>query len=433
MKKILSILYLTTCFLLTAQVNLNFYSSNNDPERKAVIRYLFNAFELYNPDIKVNLLPFEDSYSTEEISVGKNGLLPHMIMADSLLLSRLSNKSLINQELTSRILMDIGIEDFYTGGLKAFNLTEGYYGIPYSAWLQVIWYRNDWFESEGLEPPYNITSLLKAGEYFKNLHEGVHGNIVGSKNDLYTMQCFLQIADSIGVEIDFDNRGCFFPKEPLIEALNIYKTLIAYTPPGENDWRTRDYYFQNRAALLFYSTHLMDDLALSEVAQNSLTDNNFPDLDGAEFSPDLLKNTGMVTTLTGTRPSSFGSISGLGLFKSEDLNIKIAQEKLVRFLFRKDVYTTWLHMSPGGMLPVRRSILAEDSFYRDSGGVFKKYGREKLIELTSGLEFLNIINPECLKNTIENQYNDNDFQNLIYHLLNSEDINTLIEPVVWIR
>ena len=435
MKKIILVLFIIFNALLnlTSEVYLNFASSNNDPERKAVIRYLFDAFELYYPGIIVNIVSFEDGDRTDQILKNKNDLYPHMIMADSVLLSGFLSEGSLDIRLTSEILMELGIEDFYKGSYNAFSTSNGYFGIPYSAWLQVLWYRTDWFKKEGAAPPETLEALYDSSNLFYKPEENKYGIIIGSKNDEYLRQCFLHISHAAGLELEYDSLGCHFDKTVVAKSMDIYKELLRFTPPHENFWRSRDYYFQNRAAMLFYSTHLMDDLALSDVAADSLTGNNFFELEGADYSYELLKNTGMITTIFGSRPSSFGSVSGIGLFKTDDSEIQDAQKKLVQFLFQIDVYTTWLHMSPGGMLPVRRSVLEEDSFYRDSGGVFKRFGREKLIELTSGIENLNIINPECLQHNKNDGYEENDFREVLYQLLYTETPEILIDSVLWIR
>jgi len=84
--------------------------------------------------------------------------------------------------------------------------------------------------------------------------------------------------------------------------------------------RARDDYLQGRAGMLFYSTFLMDDLVVPGVAADSLTGENFEDLDGADFNPRLMRETEPVGTLTvggGAAPrravGAFTSINGIGL------------------------------------------------------------------------------------------------------------------------
>ena len=69
--------------------------------------------------------------------------------------------------------------------------------------------------------------------------------------------------------------------------------------------------------MFFYSTYIMDDLALAEVAAGSLTDAHFPQLGKVTFDPKLVDNTRVVATITKTKPGAYGAIVGLGLVKQK--------------------------------------------------------------------------------------------------------------------
>ena len=55
-------------------------------------------------------------------------------------------------------------------------------------------------------------------------------------------------------------------------------------------------------------------------------------------------------------------------------------------MFRPDIYITWLHMAPGGMMPVLRDIAQSEDFLRDPMGVFRRYGRERLAKILDGFD-----------------------------------------------
>jgi len=63
---------------------------------------------------------------------------------------------------------------------------------------------------------------------------------------------------------------------------------------------------------------IMDDLVLQEVAAGSLTGENFKDLQGTRFDPDLVKNTGFAPIMTHKQDAGFGVVVALGLFKQKD-------------------------------------------------------------------------------------------------------------------
>ena len=427
MNKVVFAMFILISSPLFSDVTLNFADSNKAPERRAVIRYLLDAFELYNPKIRVNIVPFNDNDSIDAVLSGEDNL--HMIMADSLVLYQLDERGLLNHDMPGMFLKQVGESLFFKGAIDAFHSDNEYFGVPYSAWLQVLWYRLDWFNNNDLPPPDNLDSIAVAAEYFKGRRDNRYGIITGTGEDIYTQQCFLHIAGACGLEIEEKKQGQYIDSGALTKALNYYKRLSRTTPAGANTWRYRDYFFQGKAAMLFYSTHLMDDIALEQIAEDSLSGDHFTELKGKEYSHSFFKNTGMVTIINGDEPSSFGSISGIGVFNDSNTEIINAQLKLLNFLYKRDVYISWLHMSPGGMLPVLKSVLDDDVFYRDLTGVLKKFGRVKVQELTGGLEFLKVINPENFYRSSETGYAEKDFQDLIFLSLTSDaNITSLFNP-----
>ena len=77
----------------------------------------------------------------------------------------------------------------------------------------------------------------------------------------------------------------------------------------------------------------MDDLVLAEVAAGSLTNENFPELEGSTFDPDLVNNTRVATTITKLQSSSYGSIVALGLVKQKSEAKNAAARRLLKFLY----------------------------------------------------------------------------------------------------
>ena len=60
----------------------------------------------------------------------------------------------------------------------------------------------------------------------------------------------------------------------------------------------------------------------------------------------------------------------------------------LEFLFRPDIYITWLHMAPGGMMPVLRDVAASEDFLRDPTGIFQRYGRDRIAAIIAGFDHI---------------------------------------------
>ena len=372
------------------EVRLQFWTTEIAPKRLAVITYLAQVFTLLHPDIAINVQAVEENLMAETITKAMSDHThPDIISSCSDITVALYEKGWMDSKAASTAIDVIGRDRFYTGALNKLQLPDGSFcGIPYNGWIQGIWYRKDWFREYNLAPPDNWTNILRAAQTLHDPDSGRYGILVGTHGDVYAEQVFTHLAVSAGVrEFSPDNK-VVFDSPGALKTLEFYKKLTRYTPPGPQGWRGRDYYLQGRLAMMFYSTFIMDDLAVPSEAADSLTSNNFPDLPGAPFDPNLLNNTGVITTIQGTQSASYGVIHALGILRTDDPRKQDALDRFVRFLFSSDAYISWLHMVPGGMLPVLKDIAGNDSFNRDLQGVFHKYSRQRIRSIIAGFEAL---------------------------------------------
>ncbi len=60
--------------------------------------------------------------------------------------------------------------DFYPSLLQANSFRGHQYGVPTNADATVLWYRRDWFASEGLAPPATWDELIAVGKRFRDQH-----------------------------------------------------------------------------------------------------------------------------------------------------------------------------------------------------------------------------------------------------------------------
>jgi multiple sugar transport system substrate-binding protein len=367
----------------------DFWTSETQSDRVRTIQLLMDTFQALNPDITVNLVPIdENDIPSQMAAAAAAGNLPGLVEVSSELTMAFGEEGILDIAGTTNLVNQIGAGRFYRGALKMVESRDPgkYYGLPFHGWVQGIWYRADWFKKAGLEPPNNWENILNAARTFYRPKENQYGILVGTKAENYAEQCFTHFALSNGAR-EFNSEGkLIFDSKEMLDTLEYYARLAKYNPPGPQTWRARDYYLQGKMAMIFYSTYIMDDLALAEVAAGSLTSENFPELKGAVFDPELVDNTGVATTITGTRPAGYGSIVALGLVKQGSKEKDEAVQKLARFLYEPDAYITFLHMAPGGMNPMLRDIASMPEYLNDPKGVFKRYGREKIEEIISGLD-----------------------------------------------
>lgn len=393
MQKKIYVLIISLLFFLIANTSygagIEFWTTETQSDRVKTIQLLMDTFQALNPDITVKLIPVdENDLPSQMAAAAAADSLPHIIEAGSELTIAFGEEGIMDVPLTTELVKKTGKGRFYKGALRMVSAAENgkYYGLPYYGWVQGIWYRKDWFKKAGLKPPDTWENILKAAKTLYKPQDNRYGILVGTKPEVYTEQCFTQFALSNGAA-EFDVSGkLVFNSPQTLETLKFYKKLAGFNPPGPQSWRARDYYLQGKMAMFFYSTYIMDDLALAEIAAGSLTGKNFSDLKGSSFDPELVNNTGVVTTIKGKTRAGYGAIVALGIIKKDSKEEKDAIKKLIEFMYEPFSYITFLHMAPGGMNPVLKDIASMPEYLNDPKGILKRYGRKMVETIIKGLE-----------------------------------------------
>ncbi len=339
-------------------------------------------------DNKVKVVPVsEEEYAAQLTKAAGAKAMPAAIHAGSELLSSFGEDGIIDRKATTEVAKKIGEAKFYKGALKLLQASDGSYNaVPLYGWVQGVWYRADLFEKAGLKAPNTWDNILAAAKHFNNPKEGFYGMLIPSKMDQFAEQVFTQFAHSNGAKM-FDAKGnLVFNSPEMLETLEFYKELSKYAPPGEQTWRARDYYIQNKMAMFPYSTFIMDDLALAENAKNSLTSENFKDLKGAEFDDKLVEKTKMAATITKKEPASYGQVTGLSILVNSDPEKVKAAKEWVEFIEKEENLVTWGHVAIGGANPAQKAVAASEEYLDDPKGVFTRYGTEKISAIISGME-----------------------------------------------
>lgn len=368
---------------------IEFWTTETQSDRMKTIQLLMDTYQALNPDITVRLVPVDENEIPSQMAAASAaGTLPGLIEGSSELMLAFGEEGILDDKGASRLVDKVGKKRFFQGALKMMEVPAGgnYYALPYHGWVQGIWYRADWFKDAGLDPPDTWENILKAAKTFYKPEQNQYGILVGTKPEAYTEQCFTHFALSNGAG-EFNSSGeLIFNSQQTLDTLTYYAKLARYNPPGPQTWRARDYYIQGKLAMFFYSTYIMDDLALAEVAAGSLTNAHFPQLSKSTFDSKLVDNTQFVATITKTKAGAYGAIVGLGLVNQISKEKNEAAQKLVEFLYEPTSYITFLHMAPGGMNPMLRDIASKPDYLNDPKGVFKRYGRNKIEEIISGLD-----------------------------------------------
>lgn len=392
-KKYFLPLLCSTSLMLSAPswaADLMMWTTDTQEDRLKTIQLIADTFAALN-DHTVKVVPMDEAeYATQLVKAQNAGSMPDLLHYGSELAGNFGEEGILDIKANTAVVEEMGEAGFYQGALNVMKNTEGQYNaVPLYGWVQGLWYRADLFEEEGLNPPQTWDDILTAAQHFTNKDEGFYGIFMPSKLDQYADQVFTQIALSKGAAM-FDAKGeVIFNSPEMIESLNFFKELAQYGPPGQHTWRARDYYLQNKMAMFFYSTFILDDIALAEAASNSLTSSHFEDLEGAEFDEKLVEKTRMVPLIAASHknsPASYGQVTGFSVVKQDDAEDVKAAQDLIKFFLEEENLVAWAHTALGGANPAYKSVASSDAYLNDPVGLFERYGKEKITEIIGGME-----------------------------------------------
>lgn len=374
---------------LANATTVEYWTTQTQSDRIQTIEIMADVFEALNPGIDVKIVAVDENDMPKQIAAAAAAkTLPDMIEVGSNLSLAFAEEGIVDTASNTAIIKNLGQERFYKGALTLVENpeTNEYVAVPYRGWVQGIWYRADWFKEAGLEAPTTWDAIEKAAKHFYKPQDNQYGILVGTKADSYAEQCYTQFALSNDAG-QFNKSGeLIFNSKAQGEVLDFYKTLAQYNPPGPQTWRARDYYLQGKLAMFFYSSYILDDIALAEAAASSLGTENFKNLKGAAFDPDLAKNTRLATTITKTSPSSFGTLVGFTMMKNDNKAEVEATKAFIEYMNEKDQVVAYSHMAVGGHLPMLRDIAETEEFLNDPKGIFAQYGKESIKEIVAGFD-----------------------------------------------
>ncbi|MBM7557027.1 ABC transporter substrate-binding protein [Halanaerobacter jeridensis] len=343
---------------------ITYWTTQVESSRLEVIKGLAKKFT-EETGIEVKVVPVEENDFSTKLSAAQAGnKLPQVMEMGVQKILRLGNAGLLDIEAAGDVINSYGRDDFYQGPLEMTQVAngDGNYAVPFHGWVQGIWYREDWFEEAGLEAPTNWENILKAAKHFHKPDQKQYGIIFGTKKDAYARQTFTQFALSNDARVFNEEGELVYNSPEMLETYKYLKDLANYTQPGPETWRDgRNLFLNDQVAMMFYSTYIMSDL----VGEN------------------MVEKTGFASKMEHSSAATFGQVVGLSITSTNSDAKEEAAKKFVKFLHDKKNYIEFLHMAPGGMNPVRKSI-AQSKEYKDNKTI-SVYG-DKATEIASGLD-----------------------------------------------
>jgi multiple sugar transport system substrate-binding protein len=340
-----SSLALTT--MAGAQETIRFWTTEEQPERLERQEAMAADFTA-ETGIEVEVIPVTESdLGTRATAAFAAGDLPDVIYHTLQYALPWYEAGILDADAATEVIETLGTDTFAQGALEMAAVEEGWASVPVDGWTQMIVYRADLFEAEGLEPPTSYENVRAAIEALHNPPE-MFGFVAATKVDENFMSQVLEHVFLANGVSPVGEDG-FQPLEtgPTVEVLEFYKAIAEASPEGELYWQqSRELYFAGRAAMIIWSPFILDELA-------GLRDQAPPTINDDPTSRELASMTGIVTNFAGpSNPdgAAWADIRYFGITADADTD---AAQSFVEYSM-SDGYTATLAIAPEGKFPVRR-------------------------------------------------------------------------------
>src|SRR5215212_8100473 len=340
--------------------SLMFWTAEDNPDRVKATQAIIDRFT-QQTNIKVKVVAIgEDQLQSQIASASAAGSLPDVLAAASLgFVHSLAADGITDPDAAAAVINTLGRQTFSQRALSLVEANGQPVAVPSDSWTQLLVYRKDLFAKAGLAAPTTFEAIRTAATTLRR--DGMAGIVAATKaDDSFTQQTFEYLAVANGCQLTNQAGAITLTSKPCRDTFQFYVDLIhnGSVPGGQDADSTRAAYLAGTAAMVIWSSFLLDELAgLSSDARPTCpqcrTDSSY-----------LADHSGVVTAIKGpdgTRPSQFGELTCFAITKDADKDAA----KLVEFLMN-DGYLDWLALAPEGKVPVRTGTGAEPGKFTDA-------------------------------------------------------------------
>jgi multiple sugar transport system substrate-binding protein len=306
--------------------------------------------------IAVQVVATDENQFTQLItSAAAAGELPDVIGAVPIApVWQMAASDLVDREAAAGVVEALGAETFAARSLELTRDEEQQLAIPSDAWPMLLVYRKDLFEAAGLAPPETFERIRQAAQRLAG--PGMAGITMATVPDeSFTAQTFEHLALGNGCELVDDAGRVSLDSPSCVEAFRFYQDLVrGYSVAGAQGVEsTRATYFAGQAAMMVWSSFILDELA-------GLRSDAVPSCSQCAADPAFLaRNSGFVTAVRGpggVEPAGYADVTSW-VIPSGGPNTEAA-ERYVQFMMDEG-YLDWLAVAPEGKFPARTGTSAE--------------------------------------------------------------------------
>ena len=328
------------------------WTPEEQPDRIAAQEKMAAAFTAKTGH-EVEVVPVtEKDLGTRMTAAFAAGDLPDVVYHSLQYLLPWTEAGILDAGAGTEVVEALGPDTFAAGPLNSANVDGEYVSVPVDGWTQMVVYRKDLFEANGLAAPDSYANIAAA---IDKLHgDEIFGFVAATKTDETFMIQVLEhvlLANGYSPLVDSAEND-----KKLVEALEIYKKMADASPEGELYWKqSRELYFAGKAAMIIWSPFIMDELA-------GLRDSAPPTINDDPTSRDLASRTGFVTRVSGpSNPGGAGWADTRFMGVTADADTDAAIE-FIKFSLSEG-YGDILGMAAEGKFPIRRGNADDPEAY----------------------------------------------------------------------
>ncbi|WP_050304861.1 ABC transporter substrate-binding protein, partial [Mycobacterium tuberculosis] len=341
----------------TEEQSIVFWTPQTTPERLAAQEAVADAFT-EETGIAVEIVPMAGADQDQALVTGAaSGDVPDVILHASTQTGAWTSQGLLDTAAASAVVDALDPATFNENALSAVTIDGEIAGVPSDGWSHVIAYRADLLEEAGVEIPTSVEELADAATAVKEklgITGLAFGTQAGTASATEGIQSLFQSAGCELVEdgeVTVDSSAC-------VTAAEHFLTLRNSSTAGDFDVTSaRAAYLNGDAAMLLFSTHILDELAGLDPA----TPATCPE---CAATPDFLaQNTGFVTAL-GDEPRQYGAVLSYGI--PTGARAEAAQE-YIEFVLDEG-YADTLGVATEGRIPLRNGTADDPEAFAAAWG-----------------------------------------------------------------
>ena len=346
--------------------SITFWSAEDNAERVKVLEGIVADFQ-QKSGVQVKLVTIaEDQLATQIQSASAGGTLPDVMGSLSLGFAHsLAADDLADSDAANAVIENLGRDTFSKRALSLVDSDGKPVSVPADTWTQLLVYRKDLFDKEGLETPDTFEKIQAAATKLNK--SGMAGIVAATKAaDGFTQQTFEYFALANGCQLTDDQGTIQLTSPQCVATFKFYDDMIknGSAKGGQDVDTTRAAYFAGKAAMIVWSSFLLDELA-------GLRNDALPTCPECRSDKRFLsKNSGVVTAIkgpNGSEPTQFGEISNYAIIKDQNVD---AAKQFVEFML-SDGYVDWLAVTPEGRFPARTGTKDNPKEYTEAWSKLK--------------------------------------------------------------